>query len=375
MQIIHIVLGKANPERMNGVNKVVYQLATKQAAAGINVCVWGITANTEINYGERNFSTKLFPLGKGKFGLSKELKKALLLQSKDCLFHIHGGWIPAFYSISMLLKSAGLHFVFTPHGAYNTIAMQRNYWLKRLYFFFFEKRMLQHAHRIHCIGKSEVSGLGCIFKTRKAVLIPYGYEMIEQETQAQTNTNSGIVFGFIGRLDIYTKGLDTLIDAFKLFAQRNEDSTLWIVGDSKEKAVLSKKIAELGLQEKIILHGSHFGASKTALLQGMDVFVHPSRNEGLPTSVIEAASFGKPCIVTEATNIGDLIEDYYAGINIQEQSAEQLAAAMQEMYNIWNSPEEYLAMQNRAQKMVAETYEWNKIVAAFNNKLYSVHEL
>ena len=34
MEIIHIVLGKANPERMNGVNKVVFQLATKQAESG-----------------------------------------------------------------------------------------------------------------------------------------------------------------------------------------------------------------------------------------------------------------------------------------------------------------------------------------------------
>ena len=43
MEIIHLVMGKANPQRMNGVNKVVYQLATKQAEAGIKVQVWGFT--------------------------------------------------------------------------------------------------------------------------------------------------------------------------------------------------------------------------------------------------------------------------------------------------------------------------------------------
>ena len=47
MEIIHIVLGKANPDRMNGVNKVVYQLATKQADFGEKVAVWGITNDTE----------------------------------------------------------------------------------------------------------------------------------------------------------------------------------------------------------------------------------------------------------------------------------------------------------------------------------------
>jgi hypothetical protein len=33
MEIVHLILGKANPDRMNGVNKVVYQLATYQTIA------------------------------------------------------------------------------------------------------------------------------------------------------------------------------------------------------------------------------------------------------------------------------------------------------------------------------------------------------
>jgi len=60
MEIIHIVLGKANPDRMNGVNKVVYQLATKQVEFGENVSVWGIAKDKDTNYGERNFETRLF---------------------------------------------------------------------------------------------------------------------------------------------------------------------------------------------------------------------------------------------------------------------------------------------------------------------------
>lgn len=60
MEIIHLILGKANPDRMNGVNKVVFQLASQQAAAGRKVAVWGITKDTTHNYGARNFETQLF---------------------------------------------------------------------------------------------------------------------------------------------------------------------------------------------------------------------------------------------------------------------------------------------------------------------------
>ena len=45
MEIIHLILGKANPNRMNGVNKVVHELATTQVEKGISAEVWGITDN------------------------------------------------------------------------------------------------------------------------------------------------------------------------------------------------------------------------------------------------------------------------------------------------------------------------------------------
>ena len=55
MEIIHIILGKANPERMNGVNKVVHEMASNQTQRGYEVMVWGITTNPVHDYPERGF--------------------------------------------------------------------------------------------------------------------------------------------------------------------------------------------------------------------------------------------------------------------------------------------------------------------------------
>lgn len=99
MEIIHIVLGKANPNRMNGVNRVVYQLATQLAQKGSNVSVWGITKDLENNYGERNFRTRLFRKSLNPFSISNELKQSILDKKGVATFHIHGGWIPAFSSL------------------------------------------------------------------------------------------------------------------------------------------------------------------------------------------------------------------------------------------------------------------------------------
>ncbi|MEI7508158.1 MAG: glycosyltransferase family 4 protein [Flavobacterium sp.] len=369
MEIIHLVLGKANPNRMNGVNKVVYQLATKQTEFGFKAAVWGVTKDTEKNYGDRNFETRLFVKSLNPFAVSSELIGALKEKKGKAIFHIHGGWIPLFYSISKFLFKENIPFVFTPHGAYNTIAMERNFWVKKKYFQLFEKSILLKSNKIHCIGKSEVTGLNELLKTNKTVLIPYGFEN-NSEIAIEKSTNEKIVFGFIGRLDIYTKGLDTLIRAFEKFIPKHQGAELWIIGDSNERDALQKLINDKSLQDKITLFGGKFGNEKDDLLKKIDVFVHPSRNEGLPTSVIEAASYGKPCIVTLATNIGELVNESKAGIMIHKQSETELEIALEDMLELWKNQDSFLKTRKNAIKMVNENFNWKIIVALFNSKLY-----
>lgn len=371
MEIIHLILGKANPQRMNGVNKVVHQLAEKQFLFGEKVAIWGITDNMEMNFETRNFETRLFKKRKFPFSFSKELKEAIINTKGEAIFHLHGGWIPVYYTVAKLFFKYNIKFVLTPHGAYNTIAMKKNSMMKKVYFYFFEKKILQRAQHIHCIGKSEVNGLKRIFSTRKLILLPYGFEN-KIKVELKKVADDSIVFGFIGRLDIYTKGLDTLIKAFKKFHAKQPSSMLWILGDSKEKSVLQHIISRNLLDNSVILYGSKFAEDKDELLQKMDVFVHPSRNEGLPLSVIEAASYGKPCIVTDATNIGTEVVKYNSGKTIYSQSSEKLEEAMSEMFQVYNKQEEFIAMQRNAINMVKENYNWNKLLLKFNTDLYQI---
>jgi len=125
MEIIHLVLGKVNPERMNGVNKVVHELATRQKNAGQQVQVWCITHNPVHDYPERNFSTSLFKACRNPFAMSAALKYALMQLESDTVVHLHGGFIPVFYSIAKLLRARKMAVVLTPHGSYNTIALQK----------------------------------------------------------------------------------------------------------------------------------------------------------------------------------------------------------------------------------------------------------
>ena len=102
-------------------------------------------------------------------------------------------------------------------------------------------RLLSNAKKIHCIGSSEISGLSTIYKTDRAVLLPYGFEMLYKKIEHKNN-NGEIIIGFVGRLDIYTKGLDILIGSFEKFHQLVLNSKLWIIGDSAEKNKLQQNV-------------------------------------------------------------------------------------------------------------------------------------
>ena len=370
MEIIHLILGKANPERMNGVNKVVFQLATQQSNSGRNVSVWGITKNPSHDYGVRNFKTLLFQSHSNIFKIDKSLSDAISeLKNRDVTFHIHGGWIPTFYTISKLLSKYRIPYVFTPHGAYNTIAMKKSKWIKKMYFQLFEKQLIQKASVIHCIGKSEVIGIEKMVKNPKTQLMPYGFELNCLPSEREHNTGDPFVIGFIGRLDIYTKGLDLLLDGFKLFLQQNRNSKLWIVGDSDQRSKLEQMITSRKLQNDVVLWGSKFGKEKENLLKKMDVFAHPSRNEGLPSSVLEAASYGIPCLVSEATNVGEYIEKYNCGISVPNENHFKINEALS-LLNEKRNNGQLEMIGDSAIEMVQQEFNWNHIVNRFD-QLYA----
>ena len=370
MEIIHIVLGKANPNRMNGVNKVVYQLTTEQVKAGRKVSIWGITKDLTHNFGERDFETQLFKAHKNPFSICSKLRDAIVAKKGKAVFHLHGGWIPTFYGVSSVLAKVQIPFVYTPHGAYNTIAMRRSKILKKLYFQFFEKPLLKRAYKIHCIGESEVIGLEGIFPNKKSILTPYGFNAPESTSPLIPKDEKLFIIGFVGRLDIYTKGLDLLLKAFKSFTPRNVEARLWIVGDSNQCKALKKEVANLNLEDKVILWGSKFGKDKDALMDQMDIFAHPSRNEGLPTSVLEASSMGIPCLVTYATNVGHIIREYKCGISIENENVAALKNGLVALKKLWKNGRLSAVGQN-ARIMVQREFSWDHVVTEFD-KLYEI---
>ena len=110
-----------------------------------------------------------------------------------------------------------------------------------------------------------------------------------------------ILIGFVGRL-VKLKGVDLLIEAFAELEQEHRNLKLQIIWDGEERFALEKQVESLGIWDKISFLWYQIPEKVYSdFLPHIDVFVNPSLQEGLPTTVIEAL-FAQ-CI-TVATDVG-----------------------------------------------------------------------
>ncbi|MFZ4862678.1 glycosyltransferase family 4 protein [Sphingobacterium sp. Mn56C] len=129
------------------------------------------------------------------------------------------------------------------------------------------------------------------------------------------------VIGFVGRL-AKDKGLNELIEAWKMLIKEFNNIKLLLVGPIDERDPMELSVLEYMKNEKTIEFTG--GVSDTSnYYNKMDVFVLPSLREGFPTVVLEASASELPIITTKATGCVDSIIENETGIFV-DYSAQSL---------------------------------------------------
>ena len=112
----------------------------------------------------------------------------------------------------------------------------------------------------------------------------------------------------VGRFSHRHKGFDLLIDAFNLFAQKNSEWTLDIVGEGPEEPLYRKKIAAYHLENRIHLHP--FTNSIQSYYTEAQIYVLSSRWEGFGLVLVEAMSHGLPIISSDLPVSKELLGNF-----------------------------------------------------------------
>ncbi len=112
----------------------------------------------------------------------------------------------------------------------------------------------------------------------------------------------------VGSLAQLYKAPDVLIDAVATLVRDGLDLRLALVGDGKHRPELEARAAARGMEGRVRFLGQlTAGAAVRAELDQADLFVLPSRTEGLPRATIEAMARGLPCIGSRIGGFPELL--------------------------------------------------------------------
>jgi glycosyltransferase involved in cell wall biosynthesis len=141
-----------------------------------------------------------------------------------------------------------------------------------------------------------------------------------------------LTVGFVGP----RKGYLDILDAVPQVVQSDESVRFVFVGGEErpgENYPVLSKIKNQNLDRWVIVTGEIDRSKIPSLLASTDVFLLPSREEGMPIAILEAMRAGLPIITTTVGGIPEMIEDGVSGILIEPENPEKIAEALLTLMN------------------------------------------
>ncbi len=192
----------------------------------------------------------------------------------------------------------------------------------------------------------------------KAVVISNGI----QKELLEDSSIKGDYIAYMGRIDIYHKGLDLLI---KALAKIN--ATFCIAGKGKDEDKLKKMIKKEGIGEKVKFVGFKTGKDKIEFLKNSLFLVMPSRYEAQGIVALEAAAIGKPIIVSDIPELRFVTENGF-GISFRSEDACSLRETIEHLLQ----NEILLEEMGKRGRDYARNFTWNSIVEEYEKFLERV---
>jgi glycosyltransferase involved in cell wall biosynthesis len=187
------------------------------------------------------------------------------------------------------------------------------------------------------------------------------YNGIEIDNLKKNYTSSGHQIIFVGNLyQQPAKGIDILLKAWPYVLQKVKTAKLLVVGDGNINAYNSY-LKERNLSN-ILFMGKRDDVNK--LLLASDIFVLPSRREGMPNALMEAMLRGLPCVATNISGAQDLIINNASGILVEPKNVNALANAI---IFLLENPFKAMALGREGRKVILQKLDMNVIAEKYKS--------
>ena len=221
------------------------------------------------------------------------------------------------------------------------------------------------------LARRHVSGAGADLETGLEIgMIPAGADLDAVAPPTVPTLEGPLRLLFVGRL-VSQKGLDVLFRALSKLKD-HKDWTLTIAGEGPLKDELARAGQGLKLSDQIVFRGWLERDHLPAVYRDADVFVLPSRDEGMPNAMLEAMAAGLPVIGSRVAGIDEVVVDDETGLLVPPDDAEALANALE---TVIEDRDKTFALGQAARKRVAERYSWDLAADAYLSLLRVAAEL
>lgn len=188
-------------------------------------------------------------------------------------------------------------------------------------------------------------------------------EQEQREAREKLQKKEGEVFLVTTSRLVHKNGIDTVIRALP---QMPPSIIFMVYGIGPDEAMLRALAQELGVTERVRFMGQASHDELPRILAVSDMFIRPSRSEGMGNSFIEAMAAGLPVIATQEGGISDFLFDAErnpghipTGWAVDPEQPEQIVGAVE---RIMRDPDAARTTCENAKKLAIATYNWDVIV-------------
>ena len=288
---------------------------------------------------------------------SRLYKSKLLLEKSinDCdIIHLFGGWTLFYLNIYKIGKKLKKKIIIHPMGLFDPQSFKQKRIKKEIAWKLYQKRMLLDSDLIHCGSYLEEQNLKRLNKNFNTIVLPFSINKSELKKNFSKKLTQRCIF--FSRLH-KQKGLDKLIEAWKIVADKNWK--LDIIGFGNKK--IYEKKYQLQKHKSIKFFNPITNKrKKIKLFEKYDFFALPSISESFGLAILESLGSRVPVLTTNKTpwievqtkNSGWVINDSLIELKLV-------------LYEIFNTSKEDFFKKKRNTIEVAKNFETKKI-----SKLY-----
>jgi len=181
-----------------------------------------------------------------------------------------------------------------------------------------------------------------------------------------------MTFLLIGRL-LWDKGIGEYIEAAKKIKETFPETKFQLLGflGVKNRTAISREEIDAWVSENIV---EYLGDSEDVrpYIANADCIVLPSYREGLPRTLLEAASMARPIIATDVPGCRDVIDDGETGFLCRVKDADDLAASIQKMILVTDGQRVKMGMLGR--QKVVNTFDEKIVIDKYMQTIQLVRD-